>query len=335
MAQFFAPPDQGGDIYSGLGSLLGMGLGGLAQYGLSEYQRPQKIEQFKSFGFSEPEALAISKMTPQQQTQLIQQKIKEGTANKKIATLGNILSGKRTTPTEQPPTESVAPSDVDAEFKKEIIQNADQLTSDEVQQVLSSGLFNVNEVAQIQKILSEKERLEFERKKYEEGKSFKEKVLEQKTNAPLRKEIRDEIKVWHKDAKKADRNIHALQELKLLETDQDFTPNLLRKVMTKAGYGHYFENAKEEAYKKITEGLIIDKASELVSSGKMTAAILDRIRIRYPSLENTPEGRDIIVNILSREEEEGTGSRRFGESTLKTALLLNVSKNFIVFGLTR
>ena len=74
--------------------------------------------------------------------------------------------------------------------------------------------------------------------------------------------------------------------------------------MTKAGYGHYFENAKEEAYKKITEGLIIDKASELVSSGKMTAAILDRIRIRYPSLENTGERRGLMLKSQSIEEED-------------------------------
>ncbi len=122
-------------------------------------------------------------------------------------------------------------------------------------------------------------------------------------NAPKRKEINEEVKTWRKASKKADKDIEALESLATIP-QKDFSPSFLRRAMTKAGFGDFFLTAPEETYKKIVEGLVIDKARDIASAGKITAALLDRVRVRYPALENTAEGRRILANILNREAEE-------------------------------
>jgi len=121
---------------------------------------------------------------------------------------------------------------------------------------------------------------------------------------PTRKENRDMVKTWRKEARSADKAIHALDQSKILASQGDFTPHTLRRLLTKAGFGDFFLGAGEESYKKIVQGLVMDKARELASAGKITAAILDKVQLRYPALENTPEGRTIMANLLSREAEE-------------------------------
>jgi hypothetical protein len=117
-----------------------------------------------------------------------------------------------------------------------------------------------------------------------------------------RKDIHETTKKWKEESKKADKDLHVFEEMNVLREDpKAFTPAFIRRSLTKLGFGEFFKGKSEELYGKLTEGLVFDKAAELASAGKMTASLMDRVRLRFPSLENTPEGAAVITNILGRE----------------------------------
>lgn len=127
--------------------------------------------------------------------------------------------------------------------------------------------------------------------------------LQKAEEAPERKRISDKVNSWnkvHDDAKEAQREIKKI----LTIPQENFTPALLRQFFTKMGYGDAFKNAGEQAYEKIAQKLITDEARNLVSTGKMTAAMFEVIGKRFPKLTNTAEGRRILQNVLHREKQE-------------------------------
>lgn len=293
MAQFFAPPE-GPSIYGDLGSILGTGLGGLAGYGVSQSQRPGKINKLIESGATPTEAELLVDMPPAQQMQFFTQKMKQSSENAKRAGLGNVLG----TSNVQNPIQTNDNNNLNANLSG-LGQPSSQLTSKQRRDAAAaSGLYDLNEMEKIDKMLAREDEVKAKQLERQENRTERQEKLQ-------RKDIHETTKKWKQESKKADSDIHAFEELKILrENPEDFTPPMLRRAMTKVGLGEYFKDAKQEAYGKITEGLVFDKAAELASAGKMTAALMDRVKLRFPSLENTAEGALVVTNILGREAVE-------------------------------
>lgn len=300
MAQFNAPQNNMPSMYGDLGEILGIGLGGLAGYGISQYKRPQLVEQLKQSGFSDSEANIVADMPPQQQAQAINQKMKQAAEGKKWSALGNILGGGSVTDQNQSMANESSSLDKNlgglGSGSPMAQPNANKPTNDQKREaIMQSGLFDINEMEKIDKMLSREDEAKERKLERQENRTERQEKLQ-------RKDIHETTKKWKEESKKADRDLHAFEEMSILrENPEEFTPTLLRKVLTKAGFGDFFKGKSEELYGKITEQLVFEKAAELASSGKMTAALMDRVRLRFPSLENTPEGAEVITNILGRE----------------------------------
>ncbi len=310
MANFNLSNDNGSNqLYGSLGNLLGTGLGGLGSYINQEYQAPEIERQLKGWGANDDQAKYLARR-PEERARWVQQQQKMLAQEQKNAQLAAIYRGDTLPnaggqpnpiqPNETPPlnemtqpTENVAPqSKFDKKLDAEMRKATRDMDREGKMRLLQSNILDERQREVLMR------QLEMER-----GNDLREARSVIEEEKPIRKEIRDQTKTWKNEYKKAESDIHALDELKTLDND-DFTPHTIRRIFTKAGLGDYFLGAKEEAYKKIVEGLVMDRASELVSTGKMTAAMLDRVRLRFPSLENSPEGRDVINNILNRESEE-------------------------------
>ena len=335
MAQFYAQHDPRNDIYGTLGQATGSALGALGSYAASEYQKPAKIQGFMQLGASEQEASALANAAPQVQAQWVQQKMKMQREQETNSMFGNLISGISGSPTneQQPmglpggdiqqrlgalsgpmmqPMQQQEPqqeSGYSPDQQKQIVQMTKKMSPEQIDQVLKSGRLNPNQINQFKAILDREREFEFKERAHGEKQTQRQREQEEarteRQQKLQRKDIHDTTKKWKEDSKKADSDIHALEEMRILrENPEDFTPSMLRRGMTKLGLGEFFKGAKEEAYGKITEGLVMERAAELASTGKMTAALLDRVRQRFPSLENTSEGAEVISNILSRESEE-------------------------------
>ena len=292
MAQFFGPQDP--NMYSDIGQILGAGLGGVGQYAVSAYQRPANLQKLIQGGATPAEAEMLVDMPPAQQMQFFTQRMKQSREDAKRAGLGNVLG--------VPNVQNQPTMNDNASLDKNLSglgERPTELTSKQRRDAAAaSGLYDLNEMEKIDKMLAREDEAKAKQSEREENRKERQEKMQ-------RKDIHEITKKWKEDSKKADKNLHSFEELRILgENQESFTPTLLRKFMTKAGFGSYFQGKEEEAYGKITEGLIMDKAAELASAGKITAAIFDRVRMRYPSLENTPEGREILINILGREEIE-------------------------------
>lgn len=294
MAQFFGPQDP--NMYSDIGQILGAGLGGVGQYAVNAYQRPQNLQKLIQGGATPAEAEMLVDMPPAQQMQFFTQKMKQSREDAQNAALANILGIPKPGAQNQPVANDNASLDKNLSG---LGDSAPDLTNKEKRNAAAAVVgYDLNKMEKIDKMLAREDEAKAKQSERQEARTERQEKLQ-------RKDIHETTKKWKEESKKADKNLHAFEELRILGEDQEaFTPTLLRKFITKAGFGSYFQGEKEEAYGKITEGLIMDKAAELASAGKITAAIFDRVRMRYPSLENTPEGRNLLVNILGREEIE-------------------------------
>ncbi len=315
MAIYFLPQEQNG-LAQALGGLTGTAIGALGGYAAQQYSLPDKIKKFESFGFSPEQSKALANSSEAQQTAAIKEAMKAQAANREAKEFKDTVTGGEVdsaqTPTiSQPKAPQGGIDALDAlggpEQQPRVPQPGQEQVPDigkilqgktvnELQayrnKVLSSGKnpkMVQNAVAMLDKEIDTK---------------LKERQITAMEEKPLRADIRENVKTWHKESKKADKDIHALNQLAILGENGDFSNHTLRRLMTKAGYGDFFLGQNEEAYKKTVEGLVMDKARELASAGKITAAIFDRVRLRYPSLENSPGGRKVLANILSREAEE-------------------------------
>lgn len=288
MAQYFLPPDQSGSIYGDLGSILG----GLGQYASQQYERSQAVQQAKQMGYSDAEANFVAGLPPVQRAQVFNQKMKQAAAQQKANALSNFLGAGNQGP--QIPTITNENKNIEGNLGGLSDRSTELTNKQRRDAAAASGLFDLNELEKIDKILGREEEAKERRLERQENRIERQEKLQ-------RKDIFETAKRWRDMSKKADSDLHALEELKILREDQTkFTPAVLRRAMGKIGLGDFFKGKEEEAYGKITEGLVMDKAMELASSGKMTAALLDRVRQRFPSLENTPEGAEIVTNILGR-----------------------------------
>lgn len=291
MAQYFSPPE-GPSIYGDLGSILGTGLGGLAGYGISQSQRPGKVNKLIESGATPAEAEMLVDMPPAQQMQFFTQKMKQSREDAKRAGLGNVLGTTKPNVQNQPVANEVASLDANLSGLGE---RPTELTSKQRRDAAAaSGLYDLNEMEKIDKMLAREDEAKAKQSEREENRKERQEKMQ-------RKDIHEITKKWKEESKKADSDIHALEELKILrENPEEFTPTLLRKGLTKLGFGDFFKGKSEELYGKITEQLVFERATELASTGKMTSSLVDRVRQIFPSLENTPEGAEIITNILGR-----------------------------------
>jgi hypothetical protein len=309
MAQFFAPPDQGGNIYGNLGSLLGH-LGGIGiNYGISQYQLPEKIKNFEAFGATPAQAKALAQAPESQQNVWLRENMKQSQLNTKSSALANILGGKRTTPieqptvTEQPPTESVVPSNVDAQFKKEIIQNADLLTPDEIDKVITSGMFNINEISQIQNIITQKEKLA--------SMTRKEKLEERKQAHIEQREIDKDTKPFYekvinesKGAQKTDARLNRMEELVQKGNLRHPFWNSLFDTVASGIFGphgpkmdiHFLQNADTQEFRKLSREFI--KNAKDIFGSRVTEGEIKLLLESVPSLSQTDEGKMRIINNL-------------------------------------
>lgn len=294
MAQFFGPQDP--NMYSDIGNILGAGLGGVGQYAVNAYQRPAKVQQLIQGGATPAEAEMLVDMPPAQQMQFFTQRMKQSREDAKRGAIGGVLGANN----QGAQNQTVTNENRDLNGNLEgLSDRSTELTNKQRRDAAAaSGLFDLNELEKIDKMLSREDEAKEKRLERQENRTERQEKLQ-------RKDIHETTKKWKQDSKKADSDIHAFEEMSILrENPEDFTPGMLRRILSKAGFGEYFKGKEEEAYGKITEGLVFEKAAELASTGKMTAALMDRVRMRFPALENTPEGAEIITNILGREAAE-------------------------------
>lgn len=290
MAIHFREP-QKNPMWESLGTLLGS-LGGLGiGYGINKASQNNQVQSFEGLGFTPHEAQILSTLPPMVQQQAVKEKMKEREAQRRSEIMGSLISPQMPQSTNSLSQPLSALNDQSSQMPMQSQMTQDPSYEQRMQAAFAS-LLNPQEINTVSGVLGN-----IEKQKYQQQ------MLRAKQEAPMRKEINAQLKEWRKGAKKADRDLEALENLKTIP-QEEFTPNFLRRSLTKAGFGDFFLGANEEAYKKITEGLVMDKARDIASAGKITAALLDRVRLRYPALENTEEGRRIMTNILSREAEE-------------------------------
>lgn len=297
------PPQVGGD----LSNLLGAGLGGLAQYGMQEFQKPGKIDQFKQLGFSEGEAQALVNLPPVQQSQFIKEKMKQGEQQQKLAALGliggqqqiqapaqQIVQGVETfQPQQEPSAAAISEPDQTAQDKEALKENIKLLSPDEQRQILYSGLFNTQEIAQFERVIAQGEKQKLAEKTF----SQKEQSQRQRLEMPQRNQLVKDVAEIQKEGRLAVRKIADFKSLKAATRDPQLRTGAFKQALDLFGMGDLFQAPIDFVAEKIVGDINLASLSSLTTPGKATAQLLKEVAKVNPTLFSQPEGIEAMSDL--------------------------------------
>lgn len=317
MAQYFAPADPQDQTYNVLGTILG-GLGG---YAVHEYQKPERIKHFKEAGATDAEAQILVNMPVQQQSQWMQQKMKMKREEEKNAILGRILGGGQSSIENQPigipggdinqrlmnlgnpiqlpgqmqQQEQPATPLFTKEQEKQIVQKSKNLSPEQIDQVLRSGQFNLNEINQIKGIIDRERSLELKKQIHEENKTSKEKALASKEKQQAFKMTEP----FRAEAFKEEENARHMQDV----IGEQLTLSKSGK-MNNAGFLEFLErfgldfnalkNPKTEQYQSLEKEYLKDLKS--IFGGKISNDEMKAFLKGIPKATNSPQAREAMLD---------------------------------------
>ncbi len=315
MAQYFAPADPQDQTYNVLGSILG----GLGNYAVHEYQKPERIKHFIDSGASEAEAKILVNMPVQQQSQWMQQKMKMQRDQEKNSILGSLMGGGTMQQTGIPggdinqrlmslgnpiqlnnqmqqPEQPATPL-FNKQQEKEIVQKSKNMTPEQIDQVLRSGMFNLNEINQIKSIIDRERALEFKQQAHKENKELKQSAQEQKLEAPQRNQMVKEVAELEKAGRAAKGLISGFKHLKVAARDPNLRTGLWKQALDKFNLGEFGQSPISFVVDKMIGDINFASASTTTTPGKMTASILEQVARVNPSVFSQPEGIEAMADL--------------------------------------
>ena len=315
MAIYNAPYDPRGEKFGIMGNVLGQTLGALGGYAMHEYQKPEKIKRFKSFGATDEQANALANSPESTQTAWLRESMKMQNTQQKNAMIGNILGGGGQT--QQPDLMSLPGGNISErlgglgapqqeqsqgrtltpEQENNIIQASEGMSPQQIDEILKSGILNLNEINQVQGILDRKKAQQFKERAHEENKEIKAREQELKQEAPQRAQMVKEVAEIEKAGRSAKNLIAGFKNLKVASRDPELRTGLWKQALDRFGFGEMGQSPISFGGDKMIQDINFASASSVTTPGKMTASLLENVARANPSVFTEPEGIEAMADL--------------------------------------
>lgn len=312
MAIYNAPYDPRGEKFGIMGDILGQTLGALGGYAKQEYQKPSKIKELENSGYFTPEeAKWAVNLPPQQLSQIVQQKMKMQQQQQKNSMIGNILGGAG----QQQPNlmslpggniqerlgglgggEQQAPQQriLSPEQEDSIVQAAKGMSPQQIDEILRSGILNLNEINQVQGILDRKQAQQFKERAHGENKVSKEKSLFSKEKAERFKATEPFRAEAFKEEENAAHMQDAIGEQIRLSESGKMTHHGFLELLNKFGFdSNFLKNPTTEQFEALEKEYLKDLKS--IFGGKISNDEMKAFLKGIPKSTNSPEARKAML----------------------------------------